>query len=118
MEAQLAIAGFVGLVVGWNARGFFPEKEEAPACSCLCNCHHNVTSSEAASWFQPGLVVASLVVLITIAANLALVFRVSWVTKESLLLLLATRKDRRVRAVVPLDLPKVYKFKDDGCPCS
>lgn len=81
MEAQLAIAGFVGLVVGWNARGFFPEKEEAPACSCLCNCHHNVTSSEAASWFQPGLVVASLVVLITIAANLALVFRVSWVSK-------------------------------------
>ena len=71
-----------GVAVGWYLRGFFPQKEDPIPCNCNCACSHHLVAPESTSWHFPGgVVVAVLVVLITLVANLALVFRVTWTQK-------------------------------------
>lgn len=81
MDLHHAVCGVVGIVVGWYVRGFFPEKVEGGPCICQCNCHHKVIPSDSNHWYSPSLLVTGLVVLLSIAANLAFVFKFSWVNK-------------------------------------
>ena len=71
-----------GVFLGWYLRGCLITKEEPIPCNCLCSCHHQLSSAENSNWTpQFSFVAAGATVLVVVAANLALAFKVTWISR-------------------------------------
>lgn len=71
-----------GVFLGWYLRGTFITKEEPVPCNCLCSCHHQVSSSENSLWTpNTSILVVGATILVVVAANLALAFKVTWISR-------------------------------------
>ena len=94
MDGHCVVAGLIGCFAGWTLRGYFPDPREPVPCNCNCACHHQLSHTPSSWGPNSGFLTAIVIVCITVLANLALVFKVSWVSRgdESELALVVSQK--------------------------
>ena len=81
MDLSHAVVGSTSLIFGWWVRGVFVQKKDPLPCVCQCNCKVQSGGGESEAWFPTGLLLAIVLGLAGILANVALAFRVTLTNK-------------------------------------
>jgi hypothetical protein len=84
MDSSHVALGSIGLFVGWWFRAVAWSAEDPKPCACACNCAYSPVISETSSSSGFGnypVILAILLGALGLIANLAVAFKVSWVSR-------------------------------------